>query len=161
MNSGDGTLSTPSGNRADEFDQYLAGLEKKHGLSDFERHPYLAAPEAELRALLAEDCYERAQILARWGMKVQRVSNSYAARARWCRSSIGKLIGATMAGMRGVYSVDERRALAMVDCPAAQDLEKQLVVAEAMVERLAFVPARIEESRRTYVAMADSRRRRT
>src|SRR4051812_11070787 len=121
MTSGDVPSSTPSGAgaKADAWDAYLAGLERKHGLADLEQHPYLAAPEAELRSLLPEDCHERAQILAKWGMKVQRVANAYAARARWCKSSIDKLVGAVMGRMQGVYSVEERRALAMEGCPEA------------------------------------------
>jgi hypothetical protein len=162
MTSGDEQSSTPSaaGARADAWDAYLAGLEKRDGLADPEGHPYVTANPDEMRALSPEDCHERAQVLAAWGMKVQRVANTYAARARWCKASIDKLLLPVMARTTGVYSAEERRGLAMEACPEARDLEKYRVVAEAMCDRLQFVPARLEESRRTYVAMADTRRRR-
>jgi hypothetical protein len=156
--SGGTESSPPSG--ADEWDRYLDRAEERAGArgGPGSVYRYLRLTESEMRALSAEECGEAAVMLSALAFKLQQEKNRCSSRALWCEQKLRKDLAVAMSRVHA-YSFDERRGVVLAGDPEAARLDRERVAAEGMAARLDFLPQRLDQFVRTYLALQETKRK--
>lgn len=119
----------------------------------FEREP-------DIDDLDAEDCLETANRLSWQAFHVQRILNEEQSRETGLAEAIDKLI-APMISQVKAYGKDERKAqrrCAIESHDAAKNLESERIKVALKIERLKFMPGRIEALAKVYLAASYQRK---
>lgn len=98
---------------------------------------------SQLQKLSPRDCGEKAFVLQRYALHIQRAINREQTRVRWTEENIRALITPRLTQQRGT-SFEERRLLAIREDDAAKKLDSIRVKAQLRIERLSFLTNRID-----------------
>lgn len=98
---------------------------------------YMNLTREEMRRLTPEDLAEGYYILGKYSYYITKLTNKHVAVANWCASQITGVISKSIQDYQ--WSFDEKKMCAIRDNEVATKLEKVRVLAQAHVDRLAYL----------------------
>jgi hypothetical protein len=123
-----------------------------------EAENYLNMDANQLRKLNADECGEAATILSLYAVHLQKVFNDQLARVNWANAQISKAIYKEVQQQSG-YSAEERKLKVVYSNEYTRKLAEIRTIAQAVVDRLSYMTARIEFVARTLLSLQQSRRK--
>jgi hypothetical protein len=130
--------------------ELLDDYEKSKGLPKFEANPeatkYLNLSLKELRSISAEEAGESNVILAQYALAIQRALNEEIAIVSFCETELRRVLSNEMNQYKAP-SIEERKAKAIEGNEYARNLDKLRSQSKARVDRLSFIPNRIDAIR--------------
>jgi hypothetical protein len=154
-------VSTPEAKLV-EIEKILDNYQTRKGIlalqSKNEAEKYLNLPQAEIRTLQADECFEAGIILCQYATFVQEAYNRELTRANWAESEIKRTVTKQMKQYNSP-SADERRYLAIMGDEYTAKLDKLRMWAQALADRLSFMANRVDATARAYLSLAQHRRK--
>lgn len=155
-NNGEGPSSKPVAEILKEVDAKLDQYEQQLGLpklgpfqNESETTALFGMTTAEIRGMSRDEQAEAVLLLQDYTIYLQRVMNREQSRITWCNQTIDRIIAPHVMGYRG-YSVEERRIQAIRDNDAASKVKRLLNEAELRLNRISFLPAKIDALARAF-----------
>jgi hypothetical protein len=154
-------VSTPEAKLV-EIEKILDNYQTRKGIlalqSKNEAEKYLNLPQAEIRTLQVDECFEAGIILCQYATFVQEAYNRELTRANWAESEIKRTVTKQMKQYNSP-SADERRYLAIMGDEYTAKLDKLRMWAQALADRLSFMANRVDATARAYLSLAQHRRK--
>jgi hypothetical protein len=148
--------------KLNQLDAALDKYEKSKGLPDVVPHgeaqQYLNINQAQLAKLTPEQCGEAAVMVAQFGFHLQKVYNREIGVINWCEDCIQRTITPELK-QYNAPSADERKRLAIRGNEYASKLQRLKSIAQARVDRLSYLPAKVEWLSRTLLELQQTKRR--
>lgn len=136
--------------RLEQLEKILDEYENSVGMKlDFtqddvnENESLLAVSLSRAKNLTPRECGEYAVALQRYATYLQKLINKEQSRVTWAEESIKKIIAPRLQQQRG-SSYEERKMSAIRENDAAQKLDRIRVNAQIRINRLGFLPTRID-----------------
>jgi hypothetical protein len=130
-----------------KVDELLREYEKSLGITvvnpQIPAEKYLTMSQEEISSMSAEACGEASIILAQYSFYVQRALNIEVRRVNWSVSMIDRTIAPLMKNYNA-SSASERRMMAIKDNEFAFQCEKLRVEAQARVDQINYLSAKID-----------------
>lgn len=129
-----------------ELDKLLDEYEKNASLSitkPQEHEKYMNLTYEEIKAMPPDECGIGVYILERYAAYLQKQINRENARIGWCRENIKRILSQYIDSYSPYKKYDEREQLALKESEAAGKLESLRQYAQARLDRLAFLPGKI------------------
>lgn len=148
----------------ERFDSLLDNYEKSIGLSsipnnvEFPCMKFLYLSQEEIRKMTAEDCSEACVLLNNFSFHLSRTINREKSKLRWCNEKIFKTVSERLTEYR-YFSPEERMALAVKDDDYAQKIKSLSVKIQARIDRIEYLPIRIEKVSDMFSNLAYSKRK--
>jgi hypothetical protein len=121
---------------------------------------YLSISQDELRMLSADECGEAAVLLVALSFHVSKQINKLKAQIRYCGEAIMKNVAPRLANYR-YNSPDERMCLAIAEDDFSTKMKRHEVTLSCQMDRIEYLPLRLEKSADMFSSLAATRRRRS
>lgn len=158
-----GVVMTNVVQKMDELDRILDEYEVKHGIKDFKCEdidPYLSLTRNELSKMSASDCGEVAFLIERTSLYIQKLINKETARINWAETSMEFLIADKLNNYGGQYATyQEKKNAAIKDNSVCCKYMNVKVNAQKVVDRMAYLPQRLNSLAKTLESLQQSKRR--
>ena len=119
---------------------------------------YLYLSQEELSKMNAEQCSEACVLLNSFSFHITRVINKEKTKIRWCNERILSAIANNLAEYR-YFSPEERIALCIKDNDYAKKIKKLAGLIQARIDRIEYLPIRIEKVSESLSGLSYARRR--
>lgn len=145
-------LITEIESACDEYEQGL-GLSIKNNNCE-----YLNLTQERIRSLTIEEAAEISVSLAFYGMFLQKELNRHSARANWCEANLKNILGYLAKNYQG-YSYEERKSGVIKEDLLAQRLFALQNKAKFAVDRLSYLPSKVDFIAKSLHQLQESKRR--
>lgn len=129
------------------------------GIPHNEGAPYLNLSKKELLAMSEGECKTAATLLSQFSYHVQKALNEEKAVVNWCNTEINRAVLQQTNQYQG-GTAEERKAKAIHENEYTRQLDKLRAQAQARVDRLEYLPNRIDGVRIAITDMATIKERR-
>lgn len=119
---------------------------------------YLYLSQDDLSKMSSEQCSESCVLLNSFSFHISRVINKEKTKLRWCNEKILSVIANNLSDYR-YFSAEERMALCIKDNDYAKKIKKLSALIQARIDRIEYLPIRLEKVAESLSNLAYSKRR--
>lgn len=147
-----------------KIDQALEKYELTIGLipipsdKEFVCMKYVYMSQEELSKMSSEQCAESCVLLNSFSFHLSRIINKEKTKLRWCNEKILSVVATSLLDYR-YFSAEERMALCIKDNDYAKKIKKLSNLIQARIDRIEYLPIRIEKIAESLSNLAYSKRR--
>lgn len=128
-------------------EEYLDQFDKKLGIAlsfdPGDLNSLLDIDDDQLKTMSARECGEKAFLLSRYSLYIQKIYNEEKGKEKWCARQVDFLIAPILQEIYGV-PYEERRPRAVLACPEAIELDRAQSQHEMKCQRLEWMANRID-----------------
>lgn len=122
---------------------------------------YLSYVETDLNGMTYEECGIATVMLSNLAYHVHRCIQKEKAKLNYLKERLMKTIAPIMGQYTGYKSTEEKAALASEEDDFAQALKRNIVICQGKIDRIDYLPIRLEHCAQSFSKLQETKRRRT